>query len=151
MKELPKKLKLHSQEGMNEMVLQSWYKINEILDYLESQKEGEDYGCVCDGDTLCVWHQRKAKEEPKQQCEYVDDDGFMCLLNKPCPDHGPKHTDGICQACRQKEEPKQVDVLRMIVPEDVELSIPEGCKIYGSILNKTGKPIQVIIKQALQQ
>jgi len=42
MKELPKKLKLHSQEGMNEMVLQSWYKINEILDYLESQKDGEE-------------------------------------------------------------------------------------------------------------
>lgn len=119
-------------------------KINELIDYLESQKEGK---------TKCE-HNYLLRKDLKTAC--VD-----------CGEE-PKHTDGICQACRPKEEPnctcytdnvggnckwcreepKQVDVERLLTEYTDIYNLKQLGYKYDQ---ERMQEIKQELKQALQQ
>jgi hypothetical protein len=88
--ELPQKIRAKPRIEQTVVMLVEGY--NEILSYLESQKEGE-----------AMDKAYRAERLTPQQLERLKAAGSYQKKE-------PKHTDGICQACRPKEEPKQIDV-----------------------------------------
>lgn len=100
-------------------------KINELIDYLESQKEGED-DCLC-----------HLGEPPKKGCiNYKEEPKCSCAID---------NVGGNCKWC--KEEPKQVDV-------DVMLFEYATLHAQPNWTHEDYKKMQEIIntlKQALQQ
>ncbi len=127
-------------------------KINELIDYLESQKEGED-DCLCHlGEPPkkgCINY----KEEPKCSCA-IDNVGGNCKWCREEPKECKHGKAYICAECNDKfspvkEEPKQIDV------EEVAREILElGSNWEPGNAFETERKLQGFIKtfkQALQQ
>lgn len=93
MKELPQKIKQPEERTMHGTLVVTHLsptelKINELIEYLESQKEGED-DCLC-----------HLGEPPKKGCiNYKEEPKCSCAID---------NVGGNCKWC--KEEPKQLDV-----------------------------------------